>query len=448
MVTRITSAGEPGTGRASEGDESNDASHRQAARGPPVTGRERWRALLNAPRAGDPAGVDRPLVDIGSSLATGVRDRRGLSATGSADVVGHPVQQTRVLDAAAARAVRTDVERAGFLYDRPPLDEEGRFTDPNGTVWLWADGEPTPLEHPLADSPAGIGRVPAPPRRPTRLAVPDPASGNAVIADTPGAGLLEFCFAQRGHWAFLDDVSTEPLAAASLLDVALQQAVEGYEALLGALPSGPDQVPDLVLYSDDLGYGESMFLGEAEFRALVLPRMRALVERIRELTPAALVLRTPGAIAPVLPDLVGLGVEVLNLQHDARGMDPAELRRSLPAATVLHGVTDLTALGRAVAVGDLAGVAQHAYQFARSWPVVAAPVDSLAVSELPDVVAGAVFLAGIDGDGLALLRRAGPVRSVIQRGLAAVTASEIDLGPVIAGEPPDSTFVRTVRSSG
>jgi hypothetical protein len=401
---------------------------------PAVTLQQRWAALVGGdPRPGAVGDTDRPLVDIGSSIVTGVRDRRDPATRSVSDLVGHPVQQTRVLGAAGARAAGSDFLRAGFVHPIPALDEDGGFVDPLGVRWLWCAGEPAPLVHPLADADAAAIRQAPAPVAPPRLVAPGPRTGLLTVADAPAPGLVEFCAAARGLWQFLEDVTDNRPAAAALLDRALAVAVEGYDTLLAALPA----TPDLVIYADDLGYGDSMFLAGADYRDLVAPRLRELVATIRGRTAAPLAVAATGAIAPILPDLLELGVELLNVQHDARGMDPGELRRTLPAATVLHGVTDLVALGRAIAERDLATVANGVYQFARCWPVVVAPAGSLDLAELPDAVTAGIFLSALTGEDVALVRRAGPVRSIVMRCLDAVRDTEVDLRAV-AGDPhPD-----------
>lgn len=386
-----------------------------------MTVRQRWAALLRG-SGDDPGGV---LVDIGSSVRTGVRDRRVATARPADELVADPVQCTRLLGTAAARAVHSDFVRAGFAHPFPRPDADDSFHDALGVRWLWCDGEPAPLEHPLTDA-GDVGSFRAPPV-PTRLVAPSVLDDDLlVVADVAAPGPVEFCAAVRGPWSFLEDVADDRATAAALLDRALEYAIGCYDTLLQALPVPPD----LVLLADDLGYADSMFLAASDHRDLVAPRMRELVAAIRARTDAPLGLSVTGAVGGILPDLLDLGVHVLHVQHDARGLDPAEVRRSLPATTVLHGVTDLVELGRAVGVGDMATVANTVYQFARTTPAVAAPVGSLDLAELPDAIVGGRFLAALGADDLALVRRAGPVRSIVVRCLDAVRDTEIDTSDV------------------
>jgi hypothetical protein len=418
------------------GEGSDEAWRRRAPEVSPVTARRRWAALLRG-SANDAGG---PLVDIGSSVLTGVRDRRAEATRSAGDLVAHPVQCTRLLGVTAARAVHSDFVRTGFVHPFPQPDADGSFHDALGVRWLWCDGEPAPLDHPLTGArPAEIVALGAPPV-PTQLVAPSATDDLLTVADAAAPGLVEFCSAVRGPWSFLEDVAGDRTTAAALLDRALEHAVACYETLLRALPSAPD----LVLVTDDLGYADSMFLAASEHRDLVAPRMRDLVTAIRGWTDAPLGLGVSGAVAAILPDLLDLGVQLLDVQHDARGLDPAELRRSLPATTVLHGVTDLVELGRAVAVGEMATIANAVYQFARTAPAVAAPVGSLDLAELPDAVVGGRFLAALTADDLALVRRAGPVRSVITRCLDAARDIEIDTHDVAVPSRLDVAVVGEV----
>jgi uroporphyrinogen decarboxylase len=79
------------------------------------------------------------------------------------------------------------------------------------------------------------------------------------------------------------------------------------------------------------------------FRTHIKPRLRQLIERIRALAPQAKVLlHSDGAIVPILPDLIEIGVDILNpIQVSAAGMgDTAFLKREFGRDLVFWGAID------------------------------------------------------------------------------------------------------------
>jgi hypothetical protein len=364
---------------------------------------ERFRRLL----AGEPD--DGVLVDIGTSTVTGVRATGAPALAAGVDAVGHQVLQTLALSAGDARRVGSDFARVGPLH-RPPTIVDEQFVDDFGVTWLWADGEPAPLEHPLQDADIFAIAAHPRPRWPAEVQLALDARDQVVVGDAPCSGLLETSFSLRNSWQLLSDLTDNWRAASALLDWAAETVASGYEHYLAALP----EPPDMVIYGDDFGYQANMFLSDEDFRTFVRPRLRTVLSRIRRATPAALCFHSCGAIMPILPDLADLGVEMLNLQYDARGMVLPAIRRAVGDRLVLHGFTDLVSLGRAVRDDDRRSTAVLACELATSGPVIAAPVDSLSgVDELGLATRAAAFLRAIDGDGWEALRRYGPVASVL-----------------------------------
>jgi hypothetical protein len=167
-----------------------------------------------------------------------------------------------------------------------------------------------------------------------------------------------------------------------------------------------------------------------------------LFSRIRRVTTARLCFHCCGAVSAILPDFADLGSDLLNLQRDARGMELGSVRKALPADTVLHGYTDLRALGAALADGDRGTVAALACELAASGPVIAAPVDCLFdTAELNAAARGARFVRALSGDDVADLRRLGPVTAILDRAASAArtTTAGGDAAPggqVPSGVPP------------
>lgn len=396
---------------------------------------ESWSRL----RAGEP-GLEI-LTDVGTSTVTGIRAPGAPRLARSVRYVGHPVLQTLALDAADTAALGSDFARAG-LVSLPPDVSDDTFTDPIGVEWLWAEGAPAPLNHPLerADYLA-VARHPRPPQAELAQLPPERKPGvprPLVVADAPVSGIVETCFALRNSWQFMLDITENWRVANALLDWATEYVAAAYEHLLAALPVQPD----VVLYGDDYGYQGGMFLSDEDFRTFVRPRLRTLFSRIRRATGAALCFHCCGAIRPILGDLADLGADLLNLQYDAKEMTLSNVRAALPKGMPLHGYTDLRALGQALREGDRRATAVLTDELVRSAPCIAAPVDSLAgEDELADVAHAARFVSALSEEDIDRLRRQGPVREVLDRA-SALAQDAGGAGP--EGHPP---VVRPVASS-
>jgi hypothetical protein len=338
-----------------------------------ATRRQLLRQLLSE---GD---ADRPLVDIGSSTVSGLRHPHPFAGRGNpGHTVAHPVQHLQVLDSGQARAVGSDTVRAGWTFFAPALDSAGSFTDAAGVRWVWSDGEPTALAHPLELAGVrGIRRHPRP-GWPTAAAVgltgtteaPAGGDGQVVVAEPPCPGLLELAMAMRNPWQFMHDITDGWRVAGALLDWSLETLLDAYTRTLAALP----RPPDLVVHPDVLGFRAGMYLSVHDFRTQYQPRLQILLDRLRELTGAPVLLQCRGAVGPVLTDLALLEPELLHLERDAAGVDLCRLRAALPARTGLHGVVDLVRLGRALTAGDHAFAAREAVSLSHAWPAVAAPL--------------------------------------------------------------------------
>ena len=85
---------------------------------------------------------------------------------------------------------------------------------------------------------------------------------------------------------------------------------------------------DLVQLNEDLGTQRGPMMAPATFRRIYKPRMRRLVEHIHKKTKARIYLHSCGSIYRFIPDIIEIGIEVLNpVQVNAVEMDSARLKR-------------------------------------------------------------------------------------------------------------------------
>jgi uroporphyrinogen decarboxylase len=79
---------------------------------------------------------------------------------------------------------------------------------------------------------------------------------------------------------------------------------------------------------DDLGTQQALEISPKIYREVFKPRQRLIFEAVKKRSNLHLFLHSCGSIVDILPDLIEIGVEIINpVQTSARGMDPDRLKR-------------------------------------------------------------------------------------------------------------------------
>jgi uroporphyrinogen decarboxylase len=98
---------------------------------------------------------------------------------------------------------------------------------------------------------------------------------------------------------------------------------------------------DLVYFYDDVAGQDSLLISPATWRAEIRPHHARLVE-LAHSRGVPVMYHCDGALSPLIPDLIDLGVDVLNpIQPTARGMDPAGLADAFGDRLAFHGGIDI-----------------------------------------------------------------------------------------------------------
>jgi uroporphyrinogen decarboxylase len=83
----------------------------------------------------------------------------------------------------------------------------------------------------------------------------------------------------------------------------------------------------VIQIADDLGTQNRPFLSVEMFRDKVMPAYARGLKWVHDNTPWKVLLHSDGAIRPLIPSLIEMGVDALNpIQTSSPGMDPASLR--------------------------------------------------------------------------------------------------------------------------
>jgi len=98
---------------------------------------------------------------------------------------------------------------------------------------------------------------------------------------------------------------------------------------------------DLFLLISDLGSQKGPLISPAMFREFVAPYLREMIERIHDLG-AGVMFHSCGAIRPFIPDLIALGVDVLDpIQPTGEEMSPERLKADFGDQLCFHGGIDM-----------------------------------------------------------------------------------------------------------
>jgi uroporphyrinogen decarboxylase len=139
-----------------------------------------------------------------------------------------------------------------------------------------------------------------------------------------GGNLIEWGQFLRRMDRFLMDLAAEPRAAAALLD----KLVESHLSALAKFLPAVDGVTDIIQMGDDLGTQNGLQISPRMYREVFKPRQKILFDFIKKHSNLKIFLHSCGAIADILPDLIEVGVDIINpVQTSAKGMDPDRLKR-------------------------------------------------------------------------------------------------------------------------
>jgi len=146
--------------------------------------------------------------------------------------------------------------------------------------------------------------------------------GYAVAAGPPhySGTLFECAWILRSMEELLSDLLLNPDMAAALLDWLTQSAIESAVRLARA-------GVDVLSTGDDVGTQRGMMMSPELWRRWFKPRMAEIIAAAKSVHGDLLVFyHSDGNIEPIIPDLIEIGVDILNpVQPEC--MDPAHLKR-------------------------------------------------------------------------------------------------------------------------
>jgi uroporphyrinogen decarboxylase len=149
--------------------------------------------------------------------------------------------------------------------------------------------------------------------------------------------VFELAWQLRGMERFLLDLALAPEIPTYIMTRITEVLVENIRQ---ALAIAGDQL-DMVYFYDDVATQDSLLISPQMWAELVKPHHQQIIDAIKSFGKPVMY-HCDGALRPLLPELVAMGIDVLNpIQAEAPGMDPADLKSTFGTELSFHGGIDI-----------------------------------------------------------------------------------------------------------
>ena len=203
----------------------------------------------------------------------------------------------------------------GFYFDR--LEKYPGATHPDLGTWRAPRLDELTLEHFHAQAESLFG-----------------STDKAVIAALGPPYELFNGIGQGGFEQWMLTFASEPEYVNDLYAELVNAWVENLRAFHSAVGNRLQ----ILQICDDFGTQHAPFLSVKMFRERLLPAYKRGLDWIHENTQWKVLLHSDGALVPLLPSIIEMGVNILNpVQTSAAGMDPERLKREFGSNLVFWG---------------------------------------------------------------------------------------------------------------
>lgn len=139
-----------------------------------------------------------------------------------------------------------------------------------------------------------------------------------------GATILHTSQYMRGFEGWFVDLAARPEFMHALMDKILDVHLRTIRNIFREVDGTH---VDIAFIADDLAGDSQLMISPRMYRTFLKPRHQRLIASIRDYTEAKIMYHSCGAVRPLIPDLIEIGVEILNpIQTTAKGMDTASLK--------------------------------------------------------------------------------------------------------------------------
>ncbi len=149
--------------------------------------------------------------------------------------------------------------------------------------------------------------------------------------------VFEIAWQLRGLERFLADLAINPSFPHYIMDRLTEIHVENARAVL---EQAGDEI-DMLYFYDDVATQQSLMISKQMWREFIRPYHAQIIQVANDYQKQVMY-HCDGAIAPLIPELIDLGIDVLNpLQIDAKGMEPLKLKEEFGDRICFHGGIDI-----------------------------------------------------------------------------------------------------------
>lgn len=228
--------------------------------------------------------------------------------------------------------------------------EDGHYTyfhDEYGIGWrmpkvggLYYDMFDHPLGGRIDESAVDLYALPDP-RDPARFAGLREAARQvieeeqrALVVGNLSAGIFEMYLWTRGFVDGYADFVGRPALSQKIMRRILEMQLSYWEQMFDLL----GDMIDVVQLADDFAGQHDMLISPSSYRNSIKPLHKELFDFVRSRGRAKIFLHSCGSIRKVIPDLIEIGVDIINpVQVSAAGMDSAELKHEYGRDLVFWG---------------------------------------------------------------------------------------------------------------
>jgi uroporphyrinogen decarboxylase len=145
--------------------------------------------------------------------------------------------------------------------------------------------------------------------------------------------IFETAWALRGYERLLTDLVSDPDLANTILEIPYRYHLTAARKLV-------EMGVDMIWLGDDVGAQDRMLFSPATWRKFFKPRMANYIAELKAINPDVKVAyHSDGNIYPIIPDLIEIGLDVLNPVQPA-SMDPALLKQKYGDKLCFWGTVD------------------------------------------------------------------------------------------------------------
>lgn len=149
--------------------------------------------------------------------------------------------------------------------------------------------------------------------------------------------VFEVAWQLRGLSAFLTDLAMEPALPKYIMERLTDIYVENTRRVLDL---AADKL-DAVYFYDDVATQKSLLISKSMWAEFIRPCHQRIID-VAKSYDVAVMYHSDGALRPLIPELIEMGVDILNpIQADAKGMEPEALKADFGDRLTFHGGIDI-----------------------------------------------------------------------------------------------------------